>query len=195
MLKIVSWKINKIIPYGKNPRIHDTSVERMAETINAFGFQVPVLLKKDGNLIDGHLRLKAAQLLGMKEVPAIEVDGLSEPQIQALRIAANKSSTFAQWDFNLLADEMEALKLEEIDLAITGFDPAELSEVFRITQEMPGGGAESSIGRIARNGPSVRVVLPVEILKIFEETLAATGEMNRAEAVKKICEAYRGKKG
>lgn len=193
MVKITEKNISDLSLYKKNPRVHDGAVDRMAQVIQEFGFRVPILTKKDGEIIDGHLRVKAALSLGMKKVPTIEVEDLSDAQMRALRLAANKSATFATWDFNLLAEEFESLQIEEVDMEISGFDPAEIDEVFRLLSDKAGDDA-SVITGLTKNSASVKVVLPVDVLKIFESTLVKTGEANRAEAVKKICEAYRGEK-
>ena len=79
--------LEKLIAYAGNPRKNDHAVEAVASAIKRFGFRVPVLAKSDGSLIDGHLRVKAAKHLGMKEVPVVLCDDLSEADIKALRKA------------------------------------------------------------------------------------------------------------
>lgn len=193
-MQVIATKISELTLYQHNPRIHEGAVERMAEIIKEFGFRVPILIKSDGMVIDGHLRVAAALLLELTEVPAIIVDDMSDAQIKALRIAANKSASFATWDFSLLADEMDMLKLEEIDLSITGFDAAEMDELFRMVED-PKGILPASSGTIQfKTTASVKVVLPLETLKSLEQAIAKTGENNRADAVKKICEVYLGSK-
>ena len=85
-MQIEQWDIERLIPYVRNPRKNDQAVERVASAIKEFGFRVPIIAKSDGSLIDGHLRLKAAQKLGMVEVPVVVADDLSETQIKAFRI-------------------------------------------------------------------------------------------------------------
>ncbi len=75
-MQIETWAVEKLVPYARNPRKNDAQVDRMASAIREFGFRIPVLVKSDGTVIDGHLRLKAAQKLSMSEVPVIVADDL-----------------------------------------------------------------------------------------------------------------------
>src|SRR6266852_7069193 len=104
------WSVDKLIPYARNPRKNDHAVDRMAASIAEFGFRVPVLARSSGDVIDGHLRLKAAQKLGMTELPVIVCDDWSDAQVKAFRLLVNRSVTWADWDEELVALEMEDLK-------------------------------------------------------------------------------------
>ena len=121
--------LSKLIPYAGNPRKNDHAVEQVAEAIKRFGFRVPVLAKSDGTLIDGHLRVKAAQVLGMKDVPAIVCDDLSDADVRALRISINRMATLAEWDSDLLGKELAALTADGVGLAALGFDSADLDKL------------------------------------------------------------------
>lgn len=114
-----------IIPYARNPRVNDHAVDRMAAMIQEFGFKVPVLMKSTGDLIDGHLRLKAAHKLGLTEVPAIFCDSWTDAQIKAFRILVNKSVAWADWDNDMLKLEFDDLTAMDFDLDFTGFDANE----------------------------------------------------------------------
>lgn len=118
--------IEKLIPYAGNPRKNDHAVESVASAIKRFGFRVPVLAKSDGSLIDGHLRVKAAQHLGMDEVPVVLCDDLSDADIKALRISINRMAELADWDAELLSAELEGLAAEGITLEDVGFDAESL---------------------------------------------------------------------
>ena len=118
--------LEKLIAYAGNPRKNDHAVEAVASAIKRFGFRVPVLAKSDGSLIDGHLRVKAAKHLGMKEVPVVLCDDLSEADIKALRISINRMAELAEWDSELLSAELEGLAAEGITLEDVGFDAAAL---------------------------------------------------------------------
>ena len=118
--------LEKLIAYAGNPRKNDHAVEAVASAIKRFGFRVPVLAKSDGSLIDGHLRVKAAKHLGMKEVPVVLCDDLSEADIKALRISINRMAELADWDSELLSAELEGLAAEGITLEDVGFDAAAL---------------------------------------------------------------------
>lgn len=128
-LKVEMWPIERCIPYCRNPRKNDEQVDRMASAIREFGFRIPIVAKSDGSLVDGHLRLKAAQKLGLKEVPVALADELTEAQVKAFRIAVNKSAELAEWDTSLLALEIEDLKELDFDLELTGFELPELEDI------------------------------------------------------------------
>lgn len=119
-LQIEYKSIDKVIPYDKNPRQNDDAVQYVAESIKAFGFINPILLDASGTIMAGHTRLKAAKQLGMKEVPVVYVDDLSEEQARAFRLADNKTAEFAEWDEGLL--EQELAEILELDMSLFGFD-------------------------------------------------------------------------
>lgn len=126
MLKIINIDINKLKPYKNNPRKNDEAVEYVANSIKEFGFKVPIIVDKDYEIIAGHTRLKAAQQLGLKEVPIIIADDLTEEQVKAFRLADNKASEIAEWDFNLLDNELS--NILDIDMSNFGFDMFEEEE-------------------------------------------------------------------
>src|SRR5262245_1172430 len=97
-LAIVYRPIASLIPYPRNPRKNDAAVDRMVASIREFGFKVPVLAKSDGTVIDGHLRVKGAERLGMATVPTICCDDWTDAQVRAFRLMANKSVAWAEWD-------------------------------------------------------------------------------------------------
>jgi DNA modification methylase len=127
--KIELWPTSRPIPYARNPRKNDHVVDQMAAAITEFGFRIPIIAKSTGEVVDGHLRLKAALRLGLETVPVILADDLTPAQIKAFRILANRSATWADWDEDLLRLELEELKLDDFDLALTGFDADELLEI------------------------------------------------------------------
>lgn len=111
--------IGEVKPYDKNPRRNDGAVDAVAASIREFGFQQPLVVDKDGVLIVGHTRLKAAKKLGLKEVPVVVADGLSPEQVKAYRLADNKTGELAGWDF--IAMEAELSELESLDMSVFGF--------------------------------------------------------------------------
>lgn len=119
---IEHWPIDKLVPYENNPRKNDEHVGKFAEAIKAHGFRVPILAKSDGSVIDGHFRLKAAKVAGLETVPVITADDMTDEQIKAFRISVNACADLADWDLDLLKDELEALKDLDIDLDVTGLD-------------------------------------------------------------------------
>jgi hypothetical protein len=125
-LDIQYRRIADFIPYARNPRNNDKAVQRMVASIREFGFKVPLLIRSNGDIVDGHLRLKGAQKLGMMELPVILCDDWSEAQVKAFRLLVNRSVTWADWDEELVALEIQELKTMAFDLHLTGFDPVEI---------------------------------------------------------------------
>ena len=127
-MTISHWPIGKFIPYQRNPRKNDQAVDRMAASIQEFGLKIPVLARSSGEIVDGHLRLKAAQKLGLSEVPVILCDEWTEAQVKAFRLMVNRSVTWADWDTELVAIEIQELQAMNFDLSLTGFDPPEIDD-------------------------------------------------------------------
>ncbi len=123
------WPIDRLVFYARNPRKNDSVVDRMCSSIREFGFKIPVLARSDGEVVDGHLRLKAAQKLRITEVPVILCDEWSPAQVKAFRLMVNRSVTWASWDDELLALELQELNEADFDLSLTGFDPKEIDDL------------------------------------------------------------------
>ena len=136
-LKIVYKKVDELTPYENNPRNNDGAVEAVAKSIKEFGFKVPLVIDKDGEIAAGHTRLKAAKELGLEEVPCIIADDLTPEQVKAFRLADNKVAEFAQWDFELLNLELEELQIENLDFSMEEFGFFdELDETFNSDEAM-----------------------------------------------------------
>src|SRR5437762_12729766 len=116
--EIQTWNIDRLVPYARNPRKNDAAVDRMIASISEFGFKVPVLARSNGEVVDGHLRLKAARKLGITEVPVILCDEWTLTQVRAFRLMVNRSVTWAAWDKELLALELADLQNSDIDLSL-----------------------------------------------------------------------------
>ena len=115
--------IDKLIPYVNNAKEHsDSQVTKIAASIREFGFLNPVLIDKDFNIIAGHGRVLAAKKLELKEVPCVDIDGLSEAQRKAYILADNRLGELAEWDMELVTSELELLKDLDFDIDLTGFD-------------------------------------------------------------------------
>lgn len=128
-LSIVYRSIGTLKRDPKNARKHRPSqVKALARSIKAVGFNVPVLVDKNGNLIAGHCRVDAAQLLDLKEIPTILLDHLSEEQIKAFKIADNRLAELAEWDDELLTEQLKMLSELDLtfDLEVTGFTMGEI---------------------------------------------------------------------
>lgn len=125
-MDIVSKDINDIKPYGKNPRKNNEAVTYVANSIREFGFKVPIIIDSNGVIVAGHTRYKSAKKLGLKEVPCIIADDLTDEQIKAFRLADNKVSEKSEWDFELLGVELDDIL--SIDMLDFGFDIPEYAE-------------------------------------------------------------------
>jgi DNA modification methylase len=123
------WSIDRLVPYEKNPRKNDSAVGQMCASIEEFGFKIPCLVRSDGEVVDGHLRLKAARKLGIAEVPVILCDEWTPAQVKAFRIMVNRSVSWADWDDELLAQELKDIEESGFDLALTGFDSKEIDDL------------------------------------------------------------------
>lgn len=120
-MQIIEKRIEELIDYENNPRNNDAAVEKVAASISSFGFKVPIVIDKDNVIIAGHTRRKAAERLGMQTVPCIIADDLTEEQVKAFRLADNKTSEFAEWDFEKLSAELEELRDMTFDMSAFGF--------------------------------------------------------------------------
>lgn len=119
-MEIINKKLTELIPYKNNPRKNDEAVKYVANSIRDFGFKVPIVIDKNNVIVAGHTRYKASQQLGLKEVPCIVADDLTEDQIKAFRLADNKVSEKAEWDIDLLDTELD--NILNIDMGEFGFD-------------------------------------------------------------------------
>jgi hypothetical protein len=124
--KVEIWAVDKLVMYVRNPRKNNDAVERMVASIREFGFKIPILARSNGDVVDGHLRLKAANKLGITELPVILCDEWSEAQVKAFRLLVNRSVNWASWDDELVALEIAELKTLDFDLDLTGFDSPEI---------------------------------------------------------------------
>lgn len=121
-MNVVNMMVKDLIPYEKNPRFNDEAVKYVANSIKEFGFKVPIIVDKNNVIVAGHTRYKACKELGIKNVPVIIADDLNEEQIKAFRLADNKVSEKAEWDLDLLGEELEDL---DIDMSEFGFEAIE----------------------------------------------------------------------
>lgn len=119
-MKVQNVSIDSIKPYENNPRDNDGGVDAVANSIKEFGWQQPIVVDKDSVIIVGHTRYKAANKLGMKEVPIVVADKLTPQQVKAYRLADNKTGELADWDTSLLDDELDDIL--DIDMSDFGFD-------------------------------------------------------------------------
>lgn len=142
-MEIITKHINEIKPYEKNPRNNDNAVQYVANSIKEFGFKVPIVIDKDGVIVAGHTRYKAAQQLGMTEVPCVVADDLTEEQVKAYRIADNKTAEAASWNFIGLATELG--DIQDLDLTDFNFSDSEIDGLIGLSQDMGYAFADNSV--------------------------------------------------
>jgi DNA modification methylase len=129
-MKVEIWPIENLIPYARNPRhIPQSAVNKVAASIREFGFRQPIVVDQKGVIIVGHVRLLAAQQLELTNVPVHVATGLTVAQVNAYRLADNRTNQEASWDMEALAFELTNLKLDEFDLDLTGFNLDEIDEL------------------------------------------------------------------
>ena len=135
---IERWPLDRLIPYARNARTHsDDQVAQIAASMLEWGWTSPVLADSRGNVIAGHGRLAAARHLGLDTVPVVILDHLTDAQRRAYVLADNKLALNAGWDEELLAAELHALNGDGFDLALTGFDEAELDRLMVPLDDAP----------------------------------------------------------
>jgi DNA modification methylase len=128
-MKIETRPLAGIQPYEQNPRENEAAIAAVAESIKQFGFRQPIVIDGDGVIVCGHTRWKAAQKLGLAEVPVHVATDLTSEQIRAYRIADNKTNELASWNLDLLPIELAELKDAGIDWSLLGFDEEELARL------------------------------------------------------------------
>src|SRR5574344_2144484 len=129
--------IDKLIPYVNNARTHSPEqINKLRASLREFGFINPVIVDDKFNIVAGHGRVMAAQAEGIKEVPCVYVDYLTEAQKKAYILADNRMAMDAGWDEEMLKVELESLEGEAFDLSLTGFDEKELNDLFKTESEV-----------------------------------------------------------
>lgn len=134
-MRVEMMGVDKLIPYARNPRKNDGAVDAIAASIKEFGFRQAIVVDEEMVILVGHTRLKAAQKLGLKQVPVHIAEGLTEPQKKAYRIADNRTGEIAEWDNDLLALELEDLRMADFDLDTLSFDEGEVDRLLNGAQE------------------------------------------------------------
>jgi len=182
-LHIERWPLERLIPYARNPRTHtEEQVAQIAASIAEFGFVNPVLVGADGVIVAGHARVMAARKLGMTEAPVIVLDHLSETQRRALVIADNRLAQNAGWDEEMLRVELEALRADEFNLDLLGFEDAEIEALLA---EPEGESAGLTDEDAVPESQETAVTVPADVWLLGDHRLLC-GDSTQIEAVEKV---------
>ena len=133
-MEIIKLNINEVIPYSNNPRKNDNAVDAVAESIKQCGYCSPIVIDEDNVILAGHTRLKALKKLKWEEVECVRKTGLTEEQKKKYRILDNKTNELAEWDFDLLEEEIDGLDFDGFDF---GFDMSAFEEPQEIVEDEP----------------------------------------------------------
>lgn len=201
--KLEQARIDDLIPYARNSRTHsEAQVAQVAASIREFGFTNPVLIDADGGIIAGHGRVLAARKLGLKTVPAIRIDYMTEAQKRAYVIADNKLALNAGWDDELLALELGDLKDEGFDLSLTGFSDDELARLVIDAEEtgMPdlASGDREPLQQMAfmlHDDQAETVRAALDVAKQMGAFVDTGNENSNGNALARVCELFLGQYG
>ena len=119
-MEIVEKRLDELKPYDNNPRLNDRAVPAVSESLKEFGWQQPIVIDRDGVIIAGHTRYKAALALGLETAPCKYADELTPEQVEAYRLADNKTAELAEWDEEKLEEELA--KCTQFDMTAFGFE-------------------------------------------------------------------------
>lgn len=179
--KIEEIDITKLQPYKKNAKKHGKSqIEKIKASILEFGFLTPCLIDKDFNLIAGHGRLAAAEELGLKKLPCVFIEGLTEDQRRAYILADNRLSELGEWDMDLVSEELEELNKHGFDLELTGFEFDDIT-----SDDIDFSDLDAQANKIEEELPEEPKTKPGDIYQLGDHVLMC-GDSTKAEDVKKL---------
>jgi len=182
-LQVVTWPVEKLIPYARNARTHSAEqVAQVAASIAEFGWTNPILAGADGIVIAGHARLLAARKLGMTEVPVIVLDHFTESQRRALVLADNRLALNAGWDEEMLRVEMAALDDDGFNLEVVGFTDEEIADLLRDPEEVHAGNTDDDA---VPETPETAITVPGDTWLLGQHRLLC-GDSVQMESVEKV---------
>jgi DNA modification methylase len=182
-LQVVTWPVEKLIPYARNARTHSADqVAQVAASIAEFGWTNPILAGADGIVIAGQARLQAARKLGMTEVPVIVLDHLTETQRRALVIADNRLALNAGWDEEMLQVELESIRDDGFNLEIVGFTDDEIEELLLRPEDVPPGNTNEDA---VPEATEAAVVVPGDLWALGEHRLLC-GDSTQMDSVQRV---------
>lgn len=182
--KIEEIDITKLQPYKKNAKKHGKGqIEKIKASILEFGFLTPCLIDKDFNLIAGHGRLAAAEELGLKKLPCVFIEGLTEDQRRAYILADNRLSELGEWDMDLVSEELKELNEHGFDLELTGFEFDDIT-----SDDINFSDLDAQANKIEEELPAEPKTKPGEIYQLGDHVLMC-GDSRKPEDVEKLMES------
>src|SRR5260370_11577068 len=177
-LRLEDRRIADLVPYERKIRKHDRDIGRMRASIREFGCRIPILIR--GNtIVDGHLRIKAAAKEGLTEVPVILCDDWTDAQVQGFRLLVNRSASWADFDLNLVALEIQELKGLDFDLDLTGFDRIEIDKFLFV---------DPTVAELAPEPPAEPVTRPGD-LWLLDSHRVLCGDATSPEATSRLLQS------
>ncbi len=167
-MEIRPVSIDELKPWDKNPRINDGAVDAVANSIQTFGFNVPVLYDQHMTIVAGHVRWKAAKKLGLKTVPGIQLS-LSRAQREAFAVADNKTADIADWDYDVLGEILKELPEGGIDLSSLGFSEVELDAILKPEEDFNWDQFQEDLDEFHQD--ATHVFLPVKVPIDMKQTV------------------------
>lgn len=177
-MRVREVPIGDVVPYEGNPRDNEAAVPAVAESLREFGWRQPIVVDADMTVVAGHTRLKAARHLGMETVPVVVADDLTAEQVAAYRLADNRTAELAEWDLDLLGQELDGLT--DLDMGRFGFDGFE--EALKTPEEQIADVAEDEVPGPDEVEPRCR---PGELWRLGDHLLLCA-DATDAEAVDRL---------
>lgn len=200
-MQIEQVAVESLIPYARNSRTHsDDQVAQIAASIKEFGWTNPILIDGESGIIAGHGRLLAARKLGMKEVPVIQLSGMTDTQKKAYIIADNKLALNAGWDDDLLKLEIEEVNLEDFEIELIGFSQDELNNLIGAQDVneldgmpgLPSGDREpfQQMTFTLHDEQAEQVKRAIDVAKDMGDFLGSSNENSNGNALSRVCEIF-----
>jgi site-specific DNA-methyltransferase (adenine-specific) len=168
-MEIRPVSIDELKPWGKNPRINDGAVDAVANSIQTFGFNVPILYDQHMTIVAGNVRWKAAKQLELKTVPGIQLS-LNRAQREAFAVADNKTADIADWDYDVLGEILKELPEEGIDLSSLGFSEVELDAILKPEDDFNWDQFQEDLDEFHQD--ATHVFLPVKVPIDMKQTVS-----------------------
>ena len=180
-MQIKLAEISNIKPYENNPRkLSEQAIEKVAMSLKEYGFRQPIVVDKDMVIVAGHTRFRASKKLGLKQVPISVIDNLSEEQINAYRIADNRTAEESEWDNELLKMEIKELEAKDFKLDLLGFNDEQLNNI--LFEEKQGLTDEDEVPE----APEEPISKLGDIWKLGKHKLIC-GDSTKLETYEKLC--------